>query len=295
MTSFIKKKKKAVNSINDLDSKDTNIIIPQINIPLLDKEYLIKEIKDKASDSLNNKTFIKFIDDDFSVDDKLKASSFIGGRKKKEIVSKEDKIKSDIKNITTNLQQLGISNEQKNNNIESFISSEKIKVKLYSSLKDLSKNLIPEKTHIHCWWCKHSIPDCYHPIGCPIKFNSETKITQEYFDTDGIFCSFNCCLAYANDLSIYNIRYRESGALILLLYKKIFNQSPFKGSLKAAPDWRLLKMFGGILSIDEFRNSFQTLNNLNINFIKSDKNNFMLPTFIQYVEESNHTKTKNLF
>ena len=85
MTSFIKKKKKAATSINDLDSKDTNIVIPQINIPLLDKEYLIKEIKDKASDSLNNKTFIKFIDDDFSIDDKLK-TPFIGSKKKKEVV-----------------------------------------------------------------------------------------------------------------------------------------------------------------------------------------------------------------
>jgi len=35
-----------------------------------------------------------------------------------------------------------------------------------------------------------------------------------------------------------------------------------------ALDWRLLKNFGGTMSIDDFRNNFQKIDNVSLNYIK---------------------------
>jgi hypothetical protein len=69
----------------------------------------------------------------------------------------------------------------------------------------------------------------------------------------GIFCSFACMLAYKDDKKLYNNNY-----LINYLYTKLTADETILNKvnkLQPAPPRCALKMFGGELSIEEFRNS----------------------------------------
>ena len=78
-------------------------------------------------------------------------------------------------------------------------------------------------------------------------------IETEYYLTDGIFCSFNCLIAYIYDNS-HDAFYSESKMLTYNMYKDIVGKETKK--IKAAPHWRLLKEYGGPFSIIDFRKSF---------------------------------------
>lgn len=144
-----------------------------------------------------------------------------------------------------------------------------------------------------CFWCRNSIPSNVVAIGCPIKYvpsqavktyyseiskdyytikeNITPKKIQEltcsdddrlevinknYYLTDGIFCSFNCCMAYITDNKT-NSMYVLSEMLLLKMYNDI-HQSPVP-FIEEAPHWRKLKQCGGDLSIDWFRHSFNKI------------------------------------
>lgn len=104
------------------------------------------------------------------------------------------------------------------------------------------------KTDVCCWWCCHNFDTV--PLGLPLEYNIKTK----KFMVKGVFCSFACVLAYKEDKKLYDKNY-----LINLLYKKltedlsILEEQGIK--LRPAPPRCCLKMFGGELSIDEFRNA----------------------------------------
>tara|TARA_B100000073_G_C23741239_1_gene573773 strand:- start:193 stop:972 length:780 start_codon:yes stop_codon:yes gene_type:complete len=152
-------------------------------------------------------------------------------------------------------------------------------------LNHLNSNLLESKTNINCFWCRHKFSTI--PLGCPTKYISpqfikqyyseitkdkyiikeniiknklsqcqDTKSKQDilnyndYYETDGVFCSFNCCLAFINE-NYKNILYRESKLLLSKIYNELF-ESEF--NIKPSPSWRLLKDYGGHLTIDEFRN-----------------------------------------
>ena len=110
-------------------------------------------------------------------------------------------------------------------------------------MSDLLDKSLPEKTDIRCFWCRHSFDTI--PIGCPIDYKNNTYIT------DGIFCSFNCCLSFINDHQTLNI-YEKSHKLLLNMFKTCFDST----KVEPAPSWRILKSFGGHLTIDEFRDKF---------------------------------------
>jgi hypothetical protein len=76
--------------------------------------------------------------------------------------------------------------------------------------------------------------------------------------------------SYLHD-NLNNNLYKDSGTLLYLMYKSIFGEFPIKMNLKKAPSWKLLKSYGGSLSIEEFREMFNTVSNLtqNIEFSNS--------------------------
>lgn len=80
-------------------------------------------------------------------------------------------------------------------------------------------------------------------------------INNEYFETDGIFCSFNCIKAFIKD-NKHNCLYQHSEYLMYKLYNETFNTNSKNIVINPAPHWRLLKEYGGNLSIDKFRESF---------------------------------------
>ena len=102
------------------------------------------------------------------------------------------------------------------------------------------------KTNLYCLWCCH--PFDTPPVPLPI------KLVRNKFFVEGCFCSFNCCAAYNFDKS-YPDKW-ERYSLLHLLYKKIYEIS-FRKILLAPPK-EVLKVFGGHLSINEFRKNLIT-------------------------------------
>lgn len=125
------------------------------------------------------------------------------------------------------------------------------------------KQILTVKTNIACWWCCHQF-DTY-PVCCPVKYNQK----EDLFSVVGCFCSFNCAKAYSN--KEYNSKY----SMISFLYKKI--QSEFK-NIKEAPTKTVLKMFGGPLTIEEYRDTFDTLSSVTINKYPM----IFVPTQVEY-------------
>lgn len=114
-----------------------------------------------------------------------------------------------------------------------------------------TKNTLAKKTDICCWWCCHKFD--YSPIGLPLNYNNNR------FNVKGCFCSFNCAMSYNLNSNSDNISEYES--LLYLLFKKMNNTKEFK-EIHEAPPRESLIMFGGLLSIDEFRNKFNVKYNI---------------------------------
>lgn len=88
------------------------------------------------------------------------------------------------------------------------------------------------------------------------KNKSNIKIDKDsYYETDSIFCSFNCCKAFILD-NKHNVLYNYSEILLNKLLKDICLKSII---INPAPHWRLLTEYGGHLSINEFRENFNKI------------------------------------
>jgi len=143
-----------------------------------------------------------------------------------------------------------------------------------------------------CWWDHHTFNTI--PIGCPIRYIPSyniksyiSQITKEhtllkevarpkkgkqstdeggvtsvdadkaYYETDGVFCSFNCCMAYIRHSIVdpyYKELYKESEFLLKKLYFDVFGKPIHH--IQEAPSIRLLDEYGGHLDIVQYRSSF---------------------------------------
>lgn len=110
------------------------------------------------------------------------------------------------------------------------------------------------KTDISCWWCCHRFTS--FPVSLPVKYNMKTCQFHVY----GCFCSFNCVAAY-----IYEHERDKSNHLLHFMYRKLTKIKIYRGSIKRAGPRESLKMFGGPLSITEFRENFNSLDELHLN------------------------------
>jgi hypothetical protein len=132
-----------------------------------------------------------------------------------------------------------------------FDEAKKEKRAIITMYNQIGKNL-PKTTDIHCYWCSHQFNN--QPLGCPIEYKTNA------YTTDGIFCSFNCCLAHINN-NPHNKMYEYSNVLLHQIYFKLFGQD---NTIKPASEWRLLEKYGGPLTIEEFRQAFNSLMYKNI-------------------------------
>ena len=111
-------------------------------------------------------------------------------------------------------------------------------------LKEFDTDVWPTETSVYCWWC------C-HPFNC-IPCSIPEKVENNTFIVHGIFCSPECAAAY-----LFNDRNHSSSKdiwirypLLNLLYKDIY-----KGKkIEQAFSREVLQIFGGPLTINEFRN-----------------------------------------
>jgi len=158
----------------------------------------------------------------------------------------------------------------------------------------------------NCYWCRH--PFNTVSLGCPIKYIPKQVIKQyysniskdtytikenvsstqiiptdkkiisderEYYETDGIFCSFNCCLAFIIDNKHVRL-YDDSESLLLKMYNEVNETKEVESKVEEvvinpAPHWRLLEQYGGYLSIHEFRENFNKVEYEYHGFIKNFK------------------------
>lgn len=96
----------------------------------------------------------------------------------------------------------------------------------------------------HCWWCCH--PFEWDSLHYPYSFVSNV------FYTTGHFCSWGCMKAYAIDRGKF-----DTCEYITLMRKRMEGKIT---STKPAPKRQALTIFGGSLSIDDFRNDKITVN-----------------------------------
>lgn len=169
----------------------------------------------------------------------------------------------ELRNTNFKIQENNIQFDSKNivKTIKEFSNEFYVTTSLYSSeyvnideITNISKNIPYKYTDSVCWWCCHYLDENCIPVPIPVKYNEILK----KFKCVGIFCSFNCALAYCKkmsygDASLLYYLYKKTN----LAEKKSQNIIPFK----QAPDREVLKMFGGILTISEFRESCK--NNIN--------------------------------
>jgi len=179
--------------------------------------------------------------------------------------------------MVTKLEDLGINN---NDNIEPcFIISEK-KIYMFNTCNEyIKKKALPLTTDIPCFYCTE--PFKTQPLGVPINYvpsyvlhkfksakddsvlysreiiSSEKKYEQlknqgyeieknDYYEVEGNFCSFNCMISFTSlRKSVLEIKPLIS-SMYYSMYKTTLNWEP-------APDIRLLKKFGGHLTISMFR------------------------------------------
>jgi len=124
---------------------------------------------------------------------------------------------------------------------------------------DKSRVLQPincKKTDVCCWWCCHKFDSnpCYLP--------TITDDITNRFIVIGNFCSWRCVKAY--NMSLRN----EVTKRLHILKKMLKCVGCNSATIKEAPPRQTLKMFGGHLSIEEFRSEQMPEYNLTSSFVR---------------------------
>jgi hypothetical protein len=170
------------------------------------------------------------------------------------------------------------------NNITERNNEESVKkIRIVTTLKNMINfTEWPEKTDIHCWWCCHKFDTC--PCTMPTKYDPLRK----RFNFMGIFCSWNCVKANNFDMNDH-LKYQRS-ELITLLIQQLYGITKAI-NIKPAPPRQCLKMFGGYLTIDEFRNNNSGVESYKINLLNY---NYIYPEVTELTNIKSKTVHKNL-
>lgn len=105
----------------------------------------------------------------------------------------------------------------------------------------------PTKTDRHCLWCCHPFDTV--PIPLPLSYDDRTDVFKVY----GMFCSWSCAKTYNMNTNHPDMPYR--GHLLSQLYKRT---TGITEGINPAPSKNYLKIFGGDMDIEDFRNTFST-------------------------------------
>lgn len=131
---------------------------------------------------------------------------------------------------------------------EKIIQSKEIKVlndKILLNEKNIKKTVYmieKKEQNILCWWCCHNYEN--QSFGIPLRKD------KDIFVTKGYFCSLNCAKSY-NDNENIDLKIKQNRNLLIeMLNKEISNDD--KEVIKSPPR-ETLKVFGGVLTIEEFR------------------------------------------
>lgn len=159
-----------------------------------------------------------------------------------------------------------------------FIDPQRGHVKLWATMIDFTiAGAIPRMTKRPCWSCRNKFNT--QPIGCPVRYNPtpqnpihanriKNKFKEmnvpfnenelDFFETEGIFCSFPCVKFYILDQisKTKSTKYKKALEYLSLLYYKITGENIIIPSLSS---WKLSVDWGGHLTPSELRASFGNL------------------------------------
>ena len=96
-----------------------------------------------------------------------------------------------------------------------------------------------------CWWCCHNFNT--EPLQMPYKYDDRRK----RFEVAGNFCSWSCMKTYALDRHGMTKGSMISSYMIMMR-RRMYGEN---GTVTPAPNRYKLKVFGGDLTIEEFRNN----------------------------------------
>lgn len=102
-----------------------------------------------------------------------------------------------------------------------------------------------QNKNIHCYWCCHLIEG--NVYGMPYNYDS---INDTYY-VNGYFCSFECKSAYNFSINGGSDKVWEINSWIQMIAKRC----GITKTIRPAPSKYLLKMFGGTMTIEEFRSA----------------------------------------
>lgn len=192
-----------------------------------------------------------------------------------------------VDNVKNNITKISELNDKKIDTITFLDNSKQLHKCIITQINYENKKNI-DTLNYYCFWDHHKFDN--NPIGCPIRFipsqsiktyyseiskntytikenitkskrkyltknkNNDIKIIKnEYYETDGIFCSFECCMAYINE-NKHNVLYNNSTSLLLKMFNDMYGKKI--KTIMPAPHYRLLIPYGGYLNIESFRKSF---------------------------------------
>lgn len=104
----------------------------------------------------------------------------------------------------------------------------------------------PQRTNVHCWHCAHGFDT--PPIGIPVHKSDEAP-----YELYGVFCSFACMKTF--NATRPSHERAVSGQLIHEMLRDVYGVVDVVGK---APPKQMLQKFGGLMSIEEFRQSSAT-------------------------------------
>lgn len=134
----------------------------------------------------------------------------------------------------------------------------------------------PASTSVHCYWCCHRFGGV--PIGIPLSYNEDLAKFMVY----GCFCSCECAAAY-------NLDSHESSDEIMVRHgylNMLARELGHRELVRPAPNRLVLNMFGGPMSIEEFRERCHTSRLVIVNFPP-------MMTVTQQVEEINQRELRS--
>lgn len=147
----------------------------------------------------------------------------------------------------------------------------------FNNIKTIMQNVEQKSlTNVACFWCCHKFENEY--LGMPIKYRNGV------FEVFGCFCSFECMCAY----NFYSNENNNNAWEVYNLINIMSNTLNYDKYVYPAPPRKCLTLFGGYMSIDEFRNFKNSKKIININRTP-------LVVLVDQIEEVNdffHSKNK---
>ena len=158
-----------------------------------------------------------------------------------EDIKNTDKLEEEKHTNTVHIQE-----NNKNDNLTQTIDYYNLKSTLLIKYKDTQEiKTIPESSDVACFWCCHTFTN--RPVVLPLRDQGE------YLYVFGNFCCPECAMAHLFDSRQDSHTRWEQLALLYRIYGESCNNKIYP-----APSKNILKLFGGALSIDEYRNMLRS-------------------------------------